>query len=116
MHDLRADGTEQDALDGVQAAAADHNQVGVLRRLDDNRAGVTLALDRFGVDPPFGEEPFRLLQVALALLDLRGVEMRPFAMPVLACDSAAATTRSRSASAAKSATRCRARFAESDPS
>ena len=77
MHDLRADGTEQEALDGVQAAAADDDQVGVLGRLDDNRAGVTLGFDRLGVDCPFGEEPLRLLQIAPPLLDLRRVEMRP---------------------------------------
>ena len=116
MHDLRADGTEQHALDGVQATAADDDEIALGRRLDDGGAGVTLGFDQFGVQPAFGEELLRLVQIAPPLLDSDGSRCAPPVGMLFACGSADATTTIRSPSLAKSVARCNARLAASDPS
>jgi hypothetical protein len=54
MDDLRTDRPQQDALEAVEASAADDDEVGVLCCFDDHRAGIALALDRLGVDAAFG--------------------------------------------------------------
>jgi hypothetical protein len=51
VDDLRADGPQEKSLERIQAAASYDDQVGILRRLDDDVAWIALRLDRLGLDP-----------------------------------------------------------------
>lgn len=75
VYDLRADGPEQQALKWIQSAATDDDQVSVLRRFDDDVAGVALRLDRLGIDPARGQQLLCLVEIVASSLDLGWIEV-----------------------------------------
>jgi hypothetical protein len=75
VHDLRADRAEQHALQRVEAAGADDDQVGVLGRLDDDVARVAVRVDELGLDPALGQDRPRLLECAARVLLPRRVKV-----------------------------------------
>ncbi len=75
VDDLRADGSEQEALEWIQASASYDGEVGILRRFYDDIARITLGFDCRHFAPASRQQRLGLLQILPPSLYFGRVQM-----------------------------------------